>query len=262
MPARPDLRRLRDAARALQRACRAGETRALERLRAIAPELAADVLPLAKVLAREYGYPSWVKLRAAAAKRALAARAQDDLVPELAARWFALAREGDLPGLMKSMAVKKRQLEAARALMRAQAGAYEAFVQAILAGLADRRPRVRFECAHALDQFGDARCVAPLAALMDDKVPRVRWMAMHALSCHACGEDTVSPDPAIAARIARAAMEDASPRVRRNAAVALGLAAAPASAPVLRVLTREADPKLRRMARWALEQCEAAAHSA
>jgi len=119
---------------------------------------------------------------------------------------------------------------------------------------------VRFECAHALDQFGDARCVGPLAALMDVKVPRVRWMAMHALSCHACGEDTVSLDPAIAARIARAAMEDASPRVRRNAAVALGLAAAPASAPILReLLAREADPKLRRMAQWAVEQCEAAA---
>ena len=176
----------------------------------------------------------------------------------LANRWFALARAGDLPALLAALAVKKKGLEAAREVMRADGAAYDAFVAVLVAGLADRRPPVRFGCAHALDQFGDARCQPELTVLMDDPVPRVRWMAMHALSCHACGEETVSPDPAVEDRIVRAVLSDPSIQVRRNAAGALGLSARPSGAPVLRrVIAQESDPKLVAMAAWALQQCEA-----
>ncbi len=178
----------------------------------------------------------------------------------LARSWFTLAEAGDLLALLAALSVRKRAMEAAREVMKADPARYAAFVQMFVAGLADRRPRVRFEAAHALDQFGDARCRSSLADLMDDPVPRVRWMAMHALSCHACGEETVSPDPAVEARIAAAALTDPSIRVRRNAAGALGLARRPSAVPTLRrLLAAETDAKLRNMAAWALDQCEEAA---
>ncbi|MFI4973893.1 MAG: HEAT repeat domain-containing protein [Caulobacterales bacterium] len=176
----------------------------------------------------------------------------------LAERWFALAVADDLPALTRVAAVSKRRLEAAKAVMRVDAVRYEAFVQALLRGLGDPRPRLRFECAHALDQFGDERCRGPLAALLDDPVPRVRWMAMHALSCHACGEGTVAHDPAVRARITRAALEDPSIQVRRHAAVALGLNGDAAAADSLRKLASAgADARLKRNAAWALSRLAA-----
>lgn len=175
----------------------------------------------------------------------------------LAERWFALARAGEFSDLFKAMAVKKRVLEATRVVMRGDKVAFEGFVQTLLSGLADSRPRVRFESAHALDQFGDARAVAPLVRLMDDRTPRVRRMAMHALSCHACGDGTVTLDPAIVERILVAADADPSPRVRRNAAVALGLGSAPGVAERLRdLLDRSEDRRFRQMAAWAITECE------
>lgn len=175
----------------------------------------------------------------------------------MAELWFSLARAGDLPTLLKSLVVKKAQLEVAREVMKADERAYEDFVQTLIAGLSHRRPRVRFECAGALDRFGDASCREPLARLMDDPVPRVRWMAMHALSCHACGAAAGGLDAELEARIIRAANEDASLRVRRNAAVALGLAGGRGAIPALRtIIETESDAKLQRMARWALSQCE------
>src|SRR5579872_1560294 len=143
----------------------------------------------------------------------------------LAERWFALAAEVELGPLFHALAVGKRRLEAARDAMRVDAPRYAAFQAALVRGLAARRPRERFEAAHALDIFGDASTRRRLAPLMDDPVPRVRWMAMHALSCHACGEKPDALEAEVRARIARAAKSDPSPRVRRHASVALTLTA-------------------------------------
>jgi hypothetical protein len=49
-------------------------------------------------------------------------------------------------------------------------------------------------------------------------------MAMHALSCHACGEKAGAIEPGGRARIDAAVSADPSPRVRRHAAVELTLA--------------------------------------
>ena len=125
---------------------------------------------------------------------------------------------------------------------------YGAFQQALVAGLGSRQSRVRFECAHALDQFGDETTRPALARLIDDPVPRVRWMAMHALSCHACGEKPGALEIEIRERIMAAAAHDPSPQVRRHAAVALGLAHEQSAAPLLRAMQdRESDAKTRRM---------------
>jgi phosphoribosylaminoimidazole-succinocarboxamide synthase len=67
LPPNPDLRRLRDLARALQRSCRSGDPTSQARLLAIFPDADAAQAPLSKaltVLAREHGYPSWPRLKA------------------------------------------------------------------------------------------------------------------------------------------------------------------------------------------------------
>jgi hypothetical protein len=170
----------------------------------------------------------------------------------LAERWFALAQAGVLNELGRAMAVGKGRLHAARTVMERPPGRYAAFQAALVGGLSSQQSRIRFECAHALDQFGDAATRPALARLMGDPVPRVRWMAMHALSCHACGEKPDELEATIRERIIEAATGDPSPQVRRHAAVALGLVHEVRAAPVLvAMLERETDAKTRRMAAWA-----------
>lgn len=256
---RPDLARLKAAARQLQRAAAAGDPEALRRIGL--PEGGAVKLAHAqRALAREAGFANWAQLKAhveaRAAKRREAARRRAERQADaraLAAAWLALGEPGDPAAFGPALAVGKRRLEAARTVMRADPDAYGRFVAALVAGLADPRPRVRFECAHALDQFGDAACRPALIALMDDPVPKVRWMAMHALTCHGCGEGAVAADPALEARMARHALEDPSIQVRRHAAVALGFSGGTVALETLQAIAAEAvDPGLRRAAAWGL----------
>jgi hypothetical protein len=170
----------------------------------------------------------------------------------LAERWFALAQADQLGALAQAMAVGKGRLQVAREVMQQSPERYAAFQAALVGGLASSQSRIRFECAHALDQFGDANTRPALARLMADAVPRVRWMAMHALSCHACGAKPDRLEAAIRERIIDAAAHDPSPQVRRHAAVSLGLAHETSATPVLEaMLGRETDAKTRRMAAWA-----------
>jgi hypothetical protein len=240
LPERPDLNHLRREARALQRS-----------------SYGAGALPLAKaqaLVARGYGFPSWPALKAAVERRsAPAAKSAAEVDAEaLAALWFSLAEAEDLRPFLRSMAVGKGRMEAARAVMKRDASRYAAFVGAIVRGLGSRRDKVRFGCAHLLDQFGDTASRAPLARLMDDPVPRVRWAAMHALSCHACGEKIGPLEPHIRDRIVEATRSDPSPAVRRHAAAALALAHETSAALALReMLERETDAKTLRMVAWA-----------
>lgn len=178
----------------------------------------------------------------------------------LAELWFALGAARELTALGQAMAVGKGRMQAARLVMQQATDRYGDFQRALVEGLGSPSSRVRFECAHALDTFGDADTRAALAPLMDDPVPRVRWMAMHALSCHACGEKPDALEAIIRERIIAAAERDPSPQVRRHAAVALGLARETSAAPVLdAMLEREADAKTRRMAAWAQSELARAA---
>lgn len=67
LPDRPDMDQLRRQARALHRAAAAGDGDALRRLQAVSlqPTLAAAQL----ALAREYGYPSWARLKTQVERR-------------------------------------------------------------------------------------------------------------------------------------------------------------------------------------------------
>ena len=260
LPANASLERLRREARALQRACLAGDDAAGARLAAAFPDAEPRQLALTMAqatVARGYGYASWPALKAEVeARRAPKAKHAVDLdAEELAGRWFELAEAGELRALCRALAVSRRRIEAARAVMQRSRRRYAAFQQALVSGLNARTHRTRFECAAALDQFGDASTRAPLARLMDDRVPRVRWMAMHALSCHACGEKPGALEASIRERIIAAALGDESVHVRRHAAVALALAREAAAAPVLELmLSRETDRRLRMGVTWALAE--------
>jgi hypothetical protein len=267
LPSRPDLGRLKRLARTLQRSAAANDPHALERLRALFPELMPDTVKLSHAqlaIAREYGSPSWPALiarvdqritRRKAADERREARRNDALT--LAAQWFELARTNDLDGLARSFAVGKSRLVAAREVMQREPDAYGVFLDALMRGTVHPNPGIRFECAHALDSFGDARCQKTLVRLIDDPVPRVRWIAMHALSCHACNDASCSIEESVHRRIAERALTDESIQVRRHATAALGMSRARAGLDAVRsILAADTDAGLLRAARYALARIE------
>ncbi len=70
LPARPHLEHLRHEAKALHAACRAGDVTALARVRAVLGEMPTSetstlkLTDVQRALAREYGFPTWARLRA------------------------------------------------------------------------------------------------------------------------------------------------------------------------------------------------------
>ncbi len=132
---------------------------------------------------------------------------------------------------------------------------YSLLIDDLLAGLNHPEPRVRYNCALAMDHFADERCAEPLRALLEDAVPRVRAAALHSLSCEAC---KVSPLPVsgdlIEVLIAKA-NTDPSIRVRR---AAVGSLIETCSNPrVLEALqdlkTRETDADIKRQLKRAFK---------
>lgn len=266
LPKRPNLDKLKRLARALQRAANEGAEPEAARVRAYFALDTGARLKLSQaqtVIAREHGFPAWAALaaevdaRAAQPKKRKPAPIVYPAPDVLAESWFTLADGRDFYALTRVMQVPKRVTLAARALMQAQPVRMNAFIEAVIEGLGHEDSRIRFNLAHTLDTFGDARAPAALAPLMEDRAPRVRWMAMHALTCHDCNEASCATDPAILERIAHHARADENMRVRRHAAVSLGFSRTPYAAGVLReLLQAEAEPKFQMMARWALRYCE------
>jgi hypothetical protein len=265
---RPDLGRLKRFARALQKSAASGDSAALDRLRVFFAGITPDVVKLSHaqlVIAREYRSSSWPDLVARVEKRVAKRKAADerrqarkDDAYALAERWFSLARADDIDGLVRAFAVGKCRMVTARVLMQRDTVTYEAFLDVLLRGTTHANPRIRFECAHALDTFGSARCRDALIRLMDDPVPRVRWMAMHAVSCHACNDATCVDDEALHRRIAHSALTDESIQVRRHATAALGMIGALSEIDTLRtIVANDTDPALLRAARFALAKATA-----
>ncbi len=88
-------------------------------------------------------------------------------------------------------------------------------IDGLLAGLQHIEPRVRYNCALAMDHIADERCAELLRALLEDAVPRVRRAALHSLSCEACKVTPLPvPGDLIETLIAKA-NTDPSIRVRR-----------------------------------------------
>jgi HEAT repeat protein len=136
-----------------------------------------------------------------------------------------------------------------------ETGEHELLVTGLLTGLNHSEPRVRYNCALAMDHIADDRCSEPLQALLEDAVPKVRRAALHSLSCEACKVTPLPvPGDLIETLIAKA-NTDPSIRVRR---AAVGSLSETCSNPrVLKALqdleTRESDADIQRQLKRALK---------
>ena len=129
-----------------------------------------------------------------------------------------------------------------------------AALDALIAGLAHPRAKVRQWCAALLDHHADARCLPGLVRLLDDPVASVRRHALHALGCQPCKPAPLAVD--VVPLLLRRATDDPSVRVRRAAAHLLGCQPPDprAAAGLAAVAATAGDAKLRRNAQWALAQ--------
>src|SRR5690348_6096214 len=120
--------------------------------------------------------------------------------------------------LVQLFGVRGREMEALRDLARGVTATYlrtavlgESAFSAVVEGLNDRNPRVRWWCVQTLDHVPDRRAVAAVAELLDDPVARVRRNAAHALGCIACKPEWNGVLPAAAtAKLTQLAARDTS----------------------------------------------------
>ena len=135
-----------------------------------------------------------------------------------------------LDDLVHALADKHRRLEAMRQLvggvtateLRKIDTVPEDVFAALLRGLRDPRPPIRFWCVQILDHVADERGLAAVSELLDDPVDRVRRNAVHALGCVACKPNlTTGLSDELLERLAHIAATDLSPKVRREATYTL-----------------------------------------
>lgn len=287
----PNLDYLKKQAKALLKAFRAADPEARRRVEAYLPRFVqpsptlhsrrtfalADAL---LIVAREAGFSSWPKLKARVeavnAGKPLEAGAgslPEDMaaerkktgpqalaLPELVRQLADLAAQRDSVGLARCFSrLPLREILAVRGLVVEQ-GSYPLLVEDLLEGLNHASPKVRYDCAHALDHLADERCVEPLRRLLDDPVPRVRRMALHVLSCDACKLHPLRTEDDLIARVIARALADPSINVRRHATVALGNFCADVRAGLAleTLVAQESDAALLREARRALRRRKSA----
>jgi HEAT repeat protein len=214
LPTLPSLEHLKKQAKALAAACRMDDAGAAQRMRRWFPaqEGPPRLTHAQLVIAREYGFASWTRLRQAV-----------------------------LQTLVDRLAVRPRtEWRAAAAARAALAQAGEAGRLAVLEGLWHPAPRVRRGAVDFLNRYAGDRCAARLTELaLHDPVPYVRWSALQALT----PRPRPSPVPAgLRELLARVALEDPSPRVRRHAVGALD------AAHLVRVIQEDSSPRVRSLA--------------
>jgi HEAT repeat protein len=151
---------------------------------------------------------------------------EKDARPTPTSSTVAVVSERDL---VQMLATAETRLDAMRALaggitateLRA-ARVSDAAAQALIEGVADPNPKVRWWCIQLLDHLPDERAIAPLSDALHDPVPRVRRNAAHALGCIACKPTMTDPLPgATLETLARIAVHDPNAKVRAEAALAL-----------------------------------------
>jgi HEAT repeat protein len=131
--------------------------------------------------------------------------------------------------LIQQLATKTTRLEAMRGLVGGVTATElrhveisERAFEALVDGLDDPNPRVRWWCVQLLDHVPDRRAIVAVARALDDPVPRVRRNAAHALACVACKPDWHGGLPAgVTAQLERLATSDPNPNVRTLAQHAL-----------------------------------------
>jgi HEAT repeat protein len=105
--------------------------------------------------------------------------------------------------LVQQLATKSGRLHAMRALVGGvttgelrRAQVSEQAFDALCEGLDDPNPKVRWWCIQLLDHVPDRRAITAIARLLTDPVPRVRRNAAHALGCVTCKPDWCEDLPA------------------------------------------------------------------
>jgi hypothetical protein len=255
-----NLEQLRNQARKLLRAFREGDAKAVARIAHVLPHLAKQPLRLAQAqaaIARENHYPSWPKLKAAVEKdmaRRKRRSAHQSLIRRMIDETIVRAHAGDAAGLTRITPLGKEAEVQIVAAISADPATLDMVVGVYIAGLQHPNPKVRYECAHALDRYGHVSAVEPLIQLSYDSVPRVRWMALHALSCDACKTQRPVALKAFE-RASELARSDDSVQVRRHATVAVGKLGGKKARPVLeQIAANDRDDIVRRNARSMLSQ--------
>ena len=271
LPPNPSLEQLKHQAKDLLKASRDRDLQALLRIEQYLPNRSgvAQLADTQLVIAREYGFGSWPKLKrqieTLAAQRAVAVE-QTRVIPrresaykqrirQLADRMLESAASGAISQVLAALVIPGRDVLALRDYL-VESGGYTQLVDVLLANVAHPQPRVRFLVAQAMDHFADARCAAPLRAMLSDAVPRVRWAALHSLSCEACKLAPIAQNDDLLDVVIALALRDPSSRVRRAATYALGGECYdPRAVGALeQLLAHATDAAILRGARWALVQ--------
>jgi hypothetical protein len=219
LPDSPSLEHLRNQAKALLEAFRSGDANAVQRVRAISSAEPFKLAHAQFVIAREYGFQSWTRLKVQVERPPKISRRKQfvrDLVNEL----LTLALS-DVVALAARMAIPLRDILEVRTHLH-ETKRLHLLVDGLLLGLEHERPKVRADCAGALDHFADGRCAEPLMRLLSDPVPKVRRTALHSLSCDACKLVPLEVSGDLVARLIEMTLHDSSIRVRRAALGILG----------------------------------------
>ena len=270
LPISPDLEHLKQQAKQLLRAWRSGDSQALRRLQTHLPGLSktaqqARLSDAQFVIAREYGFPSWPKLKThVEAQQAERLVQQDQTARRSERQKFIQALAADLTGWAQQHEVAALGRRFAKLPLRdilavreqlASVRTITAVVDGLLEGLAQPQPRVRFDCAAALDHLADERCTAALTKLLSDPVPRVRRAALHSLGCDACKPTPLKRGGDLATLLSEMALHDSSVRVRRAAVPLLENYWPDARVQdLLKLLSIQEDETIRREARQILRR--------
>ena len=259
LPPHPNLDQLKQQAKDLLKACRAGDPAARHRFATLGagPAPARPLRPVLAdaqhVIAHHYGFASWPRLKyhvesVLAARPPLPGRrARQQRIQAMAERLLAAAQQPALPPVFQALFVPGRDMLAMRAFL-VERDTLAIVIDALLRGAADTSAHTRYLAAQAMDTFADARCAEPLRRLLHDPVPRVRWAALHSLACDDCKIQPLHKPHNLVLTVAGMALHDPSIRVRRVAAWELGqfLPDKTAQAALETLLAQETDPAIRR----------------
>jgi HEAT repeats len=252
LPDSPSLEHLRNQAKALLEVFRVGDADAVRRARMISSAEPFKLSHAQFVIAREYGFQSWMRLKIHVEHPPKISR-RKQFVRDLANELQTLA-SSDVVALAARMAISLRDILEVRTHLL-ETKRLHLLVDGLLLGLEHARPKVRADCAGALDHFADERCAEPLMRLLSDPVPKVRRHALHSLSCDTCKLAPLEVTGDLVARLVEMTLHDPSIRVRRAALGNLGASCAdPRALQVFeQIVSNESDVELVRFAKWMLK---------
>lgn len=261
LPQKPSLEYLKCQAKNLLKSYSSGDAEILKRIQTQLKNFSVSsrflLADAQLVIAKEYGYSSWTKLKLHVEKlttKKPKVSARKVFIQELVSQLLTWAQNHESEKLGQRFAMMPaRDILAVREAV-VNSGQHSLLVDGLLEGLQHAHPRVRYNCAGALDHLADERCTEPLKKLLDDPVARVRRAALHSLSCDACKVAPLPDRDELTEKLIEMALSDSSIRVRRVAADSLAESCDPRALPVLQKLLEENDSLLQRTARIALKQ--------